>query len=140
MGPNLLLQVIKQDHRVDTAIERWLGRNVTCLILGPDHVGMSGQTSVWVVKPMSAHEWWLPGVHCDAKVCPIVTVTSDSTIRQERLCGTCTQSQEAALPCLFIKSKFVWQIARVWPALTDLGCLGVRGADQETRHWTRMPK
>lgn len=126
MGPNLLLQVTEQDQRVDTAIEWWLGRNVTCLILGPDHLGMSGQTSVWVVKPMSAHEWWLPGVHCDAKVCPIVTVTPDSTVRQERLpCGTCAQSQGAALPCLSIKSEFVLQIARVWPALADLGCLGV---------------
>lgn len=29
---------------------------------------------------------WLPGVHCDAKVCPIVTVAlPDSSVRQERL-------------------------------------------------------
>lgn len=125
MGPYLLLQVTEQNQRVDTAIERWLGRNVTCLILGQT-TWVSGQTSVWVVKPMSAHEWWLPGVHCDAQVCPIVTVTPDSTVRQERLpCGTCTQSHGAALPCLSIKPESVWQIARVWPALADLGCLGV---------------
>lgn len=29
MGLQLLLQVAEQDQRVDTAIERWLGRNVS---------------------------------------------------------------------------------------------------------------
>lgn len=57
MGPTLLLQVTERSQRVDTAVEWWLERNVLCLILGPDRLGMSGQTPVWVVKTMSAHEW-----------------------------------------------------------------------------------
>lgn len=118
---SILLQMTEHDQRVDTAIERWLGRNVTCLILGPDHVGMSGHTSVWVVKPMSAHEWWLPGVHCDAKVLP--SPQTPPSGRKDCRVGPAHKARE--LPCLSIKSEFVWQIARVWPALADLGCLGV---------------
>lgn len=49
MGPNLL-QVTDKDQRVDTSIEHWLGRNVMCIILGPDHLGMPGQTPLWVVE------------------------------------------------------------------------------------------
>lgn len=83
MGPTLLLQVTEQGQRVDTAVEWWLGRNVLCLILGPDRLGMSGQTPVWVGRPCLHMNGWLPGVHCDAKVCPIVTFTPESTVSKK---------------------------------------------------------
>lgn len=104
MGPYLLLQVTEQNQRVDTAIERWLGRNVTCLILGQTTWGCLDRHLCGWVKPMSAHEWWLPGVHCDAQVCPIVTVTPDSTIRRKD-CRVVPAHKATELHCLVFLSS-----------------------------------
>lgn len=80
MSPTLLLQVTEQGQRVDTAIGcDWKG--MLCASSLGQTAGMSGQTPVWVMKTMSAHEW----VAAWSSLCSIVTFTPDSTMRQEGL-------------------------------------------------------